>query len=121
MKKSFVLLFGLLLVIPQAFPQTEGKTEDGNFRVYTDNGFYVKVTNKNSYAVQYSFEYDLTDTKGTVTTYTCENYKVGPNVTAGELFTATNTTRVTRIKLISVKKADATEGEKNNLRRRRTE
>ncbi len=67
-----------------------------NFSVYTDNGFYVKVTNKNNFAVKYSFEYDLKD-KDTVITYTCTDYIVSANTVVLNLFTATNTTKVTRI------------------------
>jgi len=67
-----------------------------NFSVYTDKGFYVKVTNNNNFALMYSFEYDLTD-KDKVVTYICTDYVVSENTVASNLFTATESTKVTRI------------------------
>jgi len=92
----------------EAANTAQGGTSDScsndTLRVYTDNGFYVKVTNKNNYAMKYSFEYDLTDENNVVVTYTCKNYIVSANTDAGNLFTATNKTLVTRIQITSCSK-----------------
>jgi len=76
-----------------------------NFAVAVDSGLFITVTNKNNFAVKYSFEYDIKN-KDEVITYTGTDYSVKPNTEAMKLFTVVNDAVITRVLLTKAEKIE---------------